>query len=167
MSGAVAQKTGSPEIPVIGQVLDDRFELLARLGDGGMGHVFRARDRKLGREIALKLINPRYLQRPERIQRFFREQELNQRVPRYPYLVDVVDGGRLRNFDWPFLVMELVGSTELDIHLVHNGRLPPRQAARIARQVAGALRALHAANVVHRDVNATNIMMQGNDGVLG
>ena len=94
-------------LPEVGDVLDCRFEIRAVLGEGGMGHVFRVLDRQLGREVALKLIVPRYLGRPERERRFLRELELGQRAGRHPHLVEVIGGGRSRDSGWPFVVMEL------------------------------------------------------------
>ncbi|MEX1369177.1 MAG: protein kinase [Nannocystaceae bacterium] len=156
----------SPTMPAaVGETLDDRFEVLAVLGEGGMGHVFRVHDRDRGWEVALKLIIPRYLGRQDRERRFLQERELSARVGRHPNLVQVIESGRLERDGWPYLVMELVSSEDLGIHLA-AGALPPHRAALVARQVAGALRALHKAHVVHRDVNSMNIVMAGDHAVL-
>lgn len=155
--------TAAP-LPRVGEFLDERFEIRALLGEGGMGHVFRALDRRLGREVALKLIVPRYLGRPEREQRFLRELELGQRAARDPHLVEVVDGGRLRT-GWPFLVMELVEGRALANRLA-LGPLRVHVAARMARQVAGAIRTLHRSGVVHRDITPANVITLRNDAVL-
>ena len=161
----VAEESRLPSLPTVDRILDERFEIRGLLGDGGMGHVFRAFDRERGREVALKLIIPRYLGRSEREMRFLRELELSQRVGRHPNLVEVIDGGRLKQDGWPFLVMELVGTTDLASRLA-LGALEPLAAAHIARQVADALRAMHRADVVHRDVNATNVTLDGERAVL-
>jgi len=130
-----------------------------------MGHVFRVLDRQLGREVALKLIVPRYLGRPEREQRFLLELELGQRAGRHPHLVEVLGGGRSRESDWPFLVMELVEGKMLANRLA-RGPLLADVAARIARQVAGAVRALHRCGVVHRDITPMNVLAHHSDAVL-
>lgn len=161
----VAEQVHAPELPSVRAMLDDRFEILAVLGEGGMGHVFRVQDHARGREVALKLIIPRYLGRPERELRFLRELELSERVGRHPNLVRITEGGRLERDGWPYLVMDLVGPRDLGSRLA-LGALPPQEAAHVARQVAGALQALHRVDVVHRDVNAMNVMMRGDHAVL-
>jgi serine/threonine-protein kinase len=148
----------------VGDTLDGRFELRAVIGDGGMGQVFRAYDHQAAREVALKLLTPRYLGRPEREQRFLREAELGRRA-RHPHLVEYLDAGRLRYEGWPYVSMELVEGKDLGLRLA-RGALPPRTAVRVARQVAGALRALHRAGVVHRDVTPLNVLMRGDEAVL-
>jgi hypothetical protein len=153
-----------PAPPTVGDALDGRFELRAVIGDGGMGQVFRAYDHEAAREVALKLLTPRYLGRPEREQRFLREAELGRRA-RHPHLVEYLDAGRLRYEGWPFVSMALVEGKDLGLRLA-RGALPPRTAVRVARQVAGALRALHRAGVVHRDVTPLNVVMRGDEAVL-
>lgn len=156
--------TSEPQLPIAGQTLDHRFEIRAALGDGGMGQVYRAYDRRTDREVALKLLIPRYIGRPEREQRFLREAELGQRV-RHHHLVSYLEAGRLREHAWPFLAMALVEGHDLGIRLV-EGPLPGRQATVIARQIAGAVRALHRAGVVHRDVTAMNVLIKGDHATL-
>ncbi len=151
-------------LPQVGDTLDERFELQAVIGEGGMGYVFRAYDRQAAREVALKLITPRYLGRPEREERFFREAELGRRA-RHEHLAEYLDSGRLRFEEWPFLSMQIVQGKDLGFRLA-RGALPPRLAARAARQIAGALRALHRAGVVHRDVTPLNVLMHGDEAVL-
>ena len=151
-------------LPRVGETVDGRFEIRALLGEGGMGHVFRVLDHRRGREVALKLIVPRYLGRPEREQRFLRELELGQRAARDPCLVEIIDGGRLRT-GWPFLVMELVEGRALANRLA-LGPLRAHVAVRMARQVAGAVRTLHRCGVVHRDITPMNVITLRNDAVL-
>lgn len=163
MNVILADDTAAP-LPRIGEILDERFELRALLGEGGMGLVFRALDHRLRREVALKLIVARYRGRPEREQRFLRELELGRRAARDPHLVEIIDGGRLRT-GWPFLVMELVEGKALANRLA-LGPLRVHVAARMARQVAGAIRTLHRSGVVHRDITPMNVVTLRNDAVL-
>ena len=167
MSITMAEDSATVEgmLPAVGTLLDERFELRATLGEGGMGHVYRAFDRRLGREVALKLIVPRYRGREEREQRFLRELELGQRADPHPHLVVMLDGGRLRETGWPFLVMELVEGKPLDRQLA-LGPLRPHVAARTARMIAGAVRALHRKGVVHRDITPANVLARGDSIVL-
>jgi hypothetical protein len=153
-----------PALPRPGQTLDDRFELRAVLGEGGMACVFRAYDHHAAREVALKLLMPRYLGRPERERRFLREAELGRRA-RHRNLAKYLDAGRLRHADWPFVSMEIVEGRELG-HQLARGALPAQLAARAARQIAGALGELHRAGVVHRDVTPMNVLICGDEAVL-
>lgn len=164
MNATMADDTATAHLPRVGEILDERFEIRAVLGEGGMGHVFRVLDHRVGREVALKLIVPRYLGRPERELRFLRELELGQRAARDPHLVEVIDGGRLST-GWPFLVMELVEGKALANRLA-LGPLRVHVAVRMARQVAGAVRTLHRCGVVHRDITPMNVITLRNDAVL-
>ncbi|MEX1366754.1 MAG: serine/threonine-protein kinase [Nannocystaceae bacterium] len=145
-------------------MLHGRFHIREVLGEGGMGHVYRAYDEAAGREVALKLLIVRYLGRPERELRMLREAELGRRT-NHPHLVTYLDAGRFGEHGWPFIVSELVKGHDLGLQLA-AGPLPERLAARIARQLAGALRALHSAGVVHRDVTADNVLMDGDHATL-
>jgi hypothetical protein len=155
----------SSGLPRAGDLLEERFEILGVLGEGGMGHVFWALDVHVGQEIALKLIVPRYRGRPEREERFLRELELGRRMERHPHLVTMIDGGRLGSSAWPFLVMELVLGKALANQLA-LGPLRAPMATRIARQVAGAVRALHRSGVVHRDITPMNVLVHRSEAVL-
>ncbi len=152
------------ELPRVGETLGERFELRRVLGEGGMGQVYLARDRHSGREVALKLLIPRYVGRAEREMRFLREAELGQRAT-HGHLVEYIGAGRFDHDGWPFIVMERIEGNDLGIRLA-GGALSSRLATRVARQVAGALRALHHAGVVHRDVTAMNVLMDGEDATL-
>jgi hypothetical protein len=153
-------------LPEIGDVVGDRFEILAVLGDGGMGTVYRARDRQRGGEVALKLLIPRYLGRPEREARLLREAELLERAGRHPNLVELLEAGRLGPLGWPYLVMRVVEGESLWAHVAFRGGLTPNAAVRIARQLADAVAALHRVGVVHRDVTPANVLIEGNFAVL-
>jgi serine/threonine protein kinase len=166
MDASAATSDGLPPVPKTGDVIGDRFEICALLGEGGMGQVFRARDRERGRDVALKLLIPRYLGRPEREARLCREAELMQRVGRRPGLVEMSEAGRLGPHGWPYLVMEIVEGESLWGRIAFGGALPPNVAVRIARQIAAAVAALHRVGVVHRDVTPMNVLVEGNHAVL-
>ncbi|MER6347650.1 protein kinase domain-containing protein [Streptomyces sp. NPDC001595] len=148
------------------RVIDGRFELEARLGGGGMGTVWRARDVVLDRAVALKEVRPpdpglaEY--DPEAAAllraRVLREARALARVehPNVVTIHHVVDGAE---HPYPWLVMELVTGGSLADRLA-RGPMEPREAARMGRGVLGALRAAHAAGIQHRDVKPANVLLR-------
>lgn len=151
----------SPRCPEIGDTLDGRFHLLKELGSGGMGIVFRARDALSGCDVALKLLRPEYLGRPEREQRMLLEGSLVERITS-PHVVAFVASGRLEDCGgWPYVAMGLISGTEI-IGLVLS-RPPSARIVHIARQIALALKATHDQGIVHRDVKTENILIDTSD----
>ncbi|MFH8224485.1 serine/threonine-protein kinase [Streptomyces sp. NPDC018057] len=153
---------GSPE-----QLVDGRYRLLSVLGEGGMGVVWRAHDEVLHREVAVKEVRaPAGLPaaRAERLYaRLEREAWAAARVAAGNVVTvhDVVtDGGR------PWIVMELVRGRSLADLLRSRGRLEPREAARIGAEVLAALRAVHGAGVLHRDVKPANVLLADDGRVV-
>ncbi|MGI5467900.1 protein kinase domain-containing protein [Streptomyces sp. CA-132043] len=147
-----------------GRILADRYRLLAELGHGGMGVVWRARDELLHREVAVKEVRaPRELPaREERLlyARLEREALAAARIAHRNVVTvfDVVtEGGR------PWIVMELVRGLSLAETLETAGPLPPRRVAAVGAEVLAALRVAHAAGVLHRDVKPGNVLL-ANDG---
>ncbi len=131
------------------------YEILAALGEGGMGEVYRARDTKLGRIVAVKVLPDAMASDPDRIARFAREAKalaaLNH--PRIATLYGMDEAaGR------PFLVMELVDGETLAVRL-NRGPLPPGEALTTAIQIAEALAAAHLAGIIHRDLKPGNVMI--------
>ncbi|PRQ03830.1 Serine/threonine-protein kinase PrkC [Enhygromyxa salina] len=150
---------GVPALPEVGERAGGgRFDLLAKLGEGGMSGVFRARDHLLGVEVALKLLVPRYLGRPEREQRLIDEGAYLRRLHGHPNIVEISDSGRMRDHNWPWLTTELLHGEVLDWLLVRN-KLEAARVIDIARQVATALAACHQSGIVHRDLTPSNLFM--------
>ncbi|MCU0505674.1 MAG: Stk1 family PASTA domain-containing Ser/Thr kinase [Chloroflexi bacterium] len=139
-----------------GTILNGRYELVEPIGDGGMATIWRARDARLGREVAVKLMRPEYGRDPDFVARFRQEAQSAARLAD-PTIVPVFDAGE--SAEGPFIVMELVAGEDLASLLRRNGPLQPRQAARIAAEVAKALHAAHAQGIVHRDVKPGNILI--------
>ncbi|MEM7156221.1 MAG: serine/threonine-protein kinase [Myxococcota bacterium] len=130
-----------------------------------MGRVYRAFDRRRGHDVALKLVLPRHLDRPERELRFLQERSLGRRSAGHPNLVSYLDHGRLRDRAWPFVTMVLVPGESLVRRLV-QGPLPPAEALSLARQIATAVRALHREKIAHRDVTPMNVLVHDGTAVL-
>ncbi|MFE6645539.1 protein kinase [Nocardioides sp. NPDC057772] len=137
-----------------------RYRLLALLGAGGMGEVWRARDTVLDRDVAVKLL--RDVDDPTMAERFRRESLSTARVV-HDDVVKIFDAGSDDND--VFLVMELLPGPTLAEPLKERGAMPVDMAVEYARQVAGALGAAHRAGVVHRDIKPANLMFDG-DGRL-
>jgi beta-lactam-binding protein with PASTA domain len=139
-----------------GTILNGRYELIEPIGDGGMATIWRARDTVLGRDVAVKLMRPEYGRDPDFVVRF-RQEATSAASLADPTIVQVFDAGE--SAEGPFIVMELVAGEDLAALLRRNGPLPPRQAARVAAEVAKALQAAHDQGIVHRDVKPGNILI--------
>ncbi len=137
------------------------YEVEAPLGSGGMGEVYRARDVRLGRTVALKLLPARLAADADALSRFEQEARAASALS-HPNVVTVFDVGQ--DGDRPWLAMELVPGDSLR-HLLRRGPLPLRQALDLACQLADALAAAHARGIVHRDLKPENLMV-GDDGHL-
>jgi serine/threonine protein kinase len=150
-----------------GYVIDGRFELLQRLGGGGMGLVWRARDLMLQREVALKEVrspDPSVHGSDPAEQRVVRERVLREAQAlarlQHPNVVTIFHIVDSRELAHPWLVMELVTGGSLDAVLDERLLTVP-EALRIGRGVLGALRAAHAAGIQHRDVKPANVLLRG------
>ena len=139
------------------------YRILAKLGEGGMGEVYRALDTRLGRDVALKVLPPSLAGDPDRIERFKREARVVASL-NHPHIVTLYSveespstgGGQADSV--PFLTMELVEGEGLDAR-VRSGELPVAQVLDIAWAIADALAAAHAKNIVHRDLKPANVMI--------
>ena len=144
--------------PMIGTTLDGRFGIVARLGQGGMGSVYRARQLSVGREVALKVISPDLARDRTAVKRFLREVKHASRLAS-PSTVGVVDFGQTAD-GLPWLAMELLDGETLDkTRRASGGRVSVARVARIGLQLCDALSAAHSLGIVHRDLKPGNIMV--------
>src|SRR5581483_6612352 len=131
------------------------YEILDKLGEGGMGQVWRARDPRLDRFVAIKILPPGVASDPARQARF--EQEARALAAlNHPNIVGVYGAGVEDGQSW--IASELVSGESLRT-VIDRGRLPVRRLIEIAIQIADAIAAAHAAGIVHRDLKPENIML--------
>lgn len=152
-----------PATDLVGQIVADRYHVLRKLGEGGMGQVYLAEHVKMGRRSAIKVMTPSLVHDPDAVSRFNREAANASRIT-HPYVCAIYDFGETPE-GLIYLVMEFVEGEPLTDLLAREGTLAPRRAAGIARQVAEALQAAHDLGIVHRDLKPDNIMVaRGRDG---
>ncbi|MFK0067947.1 serine/threonine-protein kinase [Streptomyces sp. NPDC091046] len=162
---ATAPSPAAPD-PGAGRLIAGRYRLVARLGHGGMGTVWRAEDETVGREVAVKEPRvPDHLPERERANAFERMRREARAAARldHPAVVGVHDVAVVDGQPW--IVMELVRGRSLGDAL-QEGTLGAREAARIGLEVLGALEAAHAAGVLHRDVKPDNVLLGRHDRVV-
>ena len=144
----------SAEPPI---TLADRYRLVRRLAGGGMGTVHEAVDERLGRRVAVKILNVQYSDDPLFVERFGREARAAASLG-HPNIAQVFDSGQ--DDGQHFMVMELVEGGHLGQVLREHGPLAPERAADVAAQVCSALAAAHEAGIVHRDIKPGNVLVR-------
>jgi eukaryotic-like serine/threonine-protein kinase len=150
-----SERMATEATPVAGRrLLADRYRLLERIDEGGAGEVWRARDEKLGREVALKLLGPGA---DEAFRARFADEARRAAAVVHPNVVTVFDEGR--DGADAFMVMELVPGKTLRDLIAERGPLPAHEVSRLVTQVAAALDAAHAAGVIHCDVKPANVIL--------
>src|SRR5438093_386606 len=140
---------------VVGELIAGRYELEELVGSGGMSNVFRAHDRLLERTVALKILHEQYTRDEDYVERFRREARAVAQLT-HPNIVTVIDRGEQDGRQ--FIVFEYVEGQNLK-ELSARGPLDPREAIRLALQVAHALSFAHARGLVHRDVKPQNVLL--------
>ncbi|MGH2442474.1 MAG: protein kinase domain-containing protein [Chloroflexota bacterium] len=143
-------------MPTFDFVLAGRYRLIAPLGEGGMAAVYRARDLRLNREIAVKILNEELTRDPEFLARFQREAQFVASLS-HPNIVPVYDVGEEQGSH--FIVMEYIRGRTLKDALEANGPMPAERAVRVMEQVLSALGYAHQKGLVHRDVKPHNILL--------
>jgi eukaryotic-like serine/threonine-protein kinase len=157
--------------PLIGKVVDDRYEVLAIVGEGGMGTVYEVRHRALNRRFALKVLRPEVSLHDDAIERFMQEARAAASIG-HDHIVAVSDFGAIPSSalggasdrDLPYFVMELLVGESLARLLKRESALPPPRAAELVLQCAEGLAAAHDAGVVHRDLKPDNVFVTTREG---
>jgi serine/threonine-protein kinase len=156
----------APRDPRVGTVVGERYRVLGRIGEGGMGAVFRAEHILMKKVVALKLLHAEMGQVEEAARRFEREAQSASRL-NHTGIVSVTDFGRNHTGEL-FLVMEFVAGESLADALAREGRLSVTRACRLAGQILSALEHAHGQKVIHRDLKPANVMLvQSPDPRLG
>jgi serine/threonine-protein kinase len=155
-----ALRSANVSADLLGQVVADRYHILKKLGEGGMGTVYLAEHVKMGRKSALKVMNPGMNTDPDAIARFNREASNASRLS-HPNICGIYDFGETPD-GLIYLAMEFIEGTSLTDLIEKGGSLPPSRAASIVHQTADALQVAHDAGIVHRDLKPDNIMVAKN-----
>jgi serine/threonine-protein kinase len=153
----------SPTADLVGQVIADRYHIIKKLGEGGMGAVYLGEHVKMGRKSAIKVMNPGMAADPDAISRFNREASNASRIS-HPNVCQIYDFGETTE-GVIYLAMEFIEGSALTDLIEKEGALPPARAGKILKQSADALASAHDLGIVHRDLKPDNIMIvQGRDG---
>ena len=141
---------------MLDEVIADRYELEELVGTGGMSSVYKARDRLLERNVALKVLHPQYSDDAEYVERFRREARSVAQLS-HPHIVTVIDWGE--DGGQQFIVIEFVDGENLKQLIGRIGPLPVRRAVELALEIADALAFAHDHGLVHRDVKPQNVLL--------
>jgi class 3 adenylate cyclase/tRNA A-37 threonylcarbamoyl transferase component Bud32 len=136
---------------------EDRYRLIEKIGSGGMAEVYLAYDEFLQREVAFKVLDRKYAENKEAIERFRREAR-NAASLHHPNIVATHDRGETEHGTY-YIVMEHMEGGTLEDLIAREGPLAPREAAEIALEIAHALQAAHEGGVIHRDIKPQNILL--------
>lgn len=147
-----------------GQILDERYEIISLIGQGGMSYVYRATDKKMGREVAIKVLKEEYCEDEDFIRKFQNEAQAAAKLnhPNIVAVYDIVDNHKDKLH---YIVMELVEGITLKSFIQRKGRMSSKEAIAIALQVVGGIDQAHRNGIVHRDIKPQN-MIVSSDGTV-
>jgi serine/threonine-protein kinase len=147
----------SPDDPKVGLLLQGRYRVLKKLGEGGMGAVYEAHHELIGKRLALKCLHAQFLSHKEVVERFYREANAATAVGN-EHIIEVSDVGTFDDGS-PYIIMEFLDGVEFGKLLDTVGSLPVARLVRIVTQVCDALGAAHARGIVHRDMKPENVYL--------
>lgn len=155
------QSRSAPEAakydPLVGTILAERYEIVRRIGEGGMGAVYEGRHSIIGKRVAIKVLLEKFLENEEFMARLLQEARLASSIG-HPNIVDVTDFGTTRD-GRAFVVMEYLEGEPLAALVLRDAPLPVERSLYLIKQVASALGAAHAKGIVHRDVKPENVYL--------
>ncbi len=140
------------------------YQLVRKIGEGGMGEVWEAEHQMIGRRAAIKFLLPAFTANASTVERFFNEARAVAALAD-PGIIQIYDYGR--EGDQAYIVMELLDGEELSRRMKRLGRLAPLDAVRLAKQIATSLASVHEKGVIHRDLKPDNIFIVGDPAVTG
>jgi serine/threonine-protein kinase len=150
-------QAGAKFDPLVGTNLAERYEIIRRIGEGGMGAVYEARHSIIGKRVAIKVLLEKFLENEELIARLLQEARLASSIG-HQNIVDVTDFGTTRD-GRAFVVMEFLEGEPLSELIMRDAPLPVERSLAIVKQVASALGAAHNKGIVHRDVKPENVYL--------
>lgn len=142
---------------IIGKVLANRYEIIGKVGEGGMAIVYKAKCKLLNRYVAIKVLKDEYAQ-DEVFVKKFKEEAMSAASLTHPNIVSVYDVGTEDGIN--YIVMELLNSKNLKDYIEEKGKLPINEVLKISSQIASALQAAHRAHIIHRDIKPQNITIE-------
>ena len=154
----VSAASGEATPELAGAVLKGAYHVQAKLGEGGMGTVYRGTQLSLGRAVAIKTLSPAVKLTDEAMQRFFREAKILSQL-NHPNIVSIIDFGTATSGATPFIVMELLLGKPLDGYVRADNRPPLRQVLNMMGQICAGIGAAHQADIIHRDLKPSNIFL--------
>jgi eukaryotic-like serine/threonine-protein kinase len=140
-----------------GQIIDAKYRVVRRIGEGGMGTVYEGENERIGRRVAIKVLHAQVAAMPEFVERFEREARAAARIGS-PHVCDVLDLGDLPSGDH-YIVMEYLDGVSFEDRIVEREKLPPAQLAPIAFELLSGLGMMHNARVIHRDLKPANVFL--------
>lgn len=140
----------------IGMLIADRYEVLEKIGTGGMSDVYKGKDHKLNRYVAIKVLKQEFYENANFVSKFRMEAQVSAGLM-HPNIVNVYDVGEEKGLF--YIIMELVDGITLKKYIEKKARLSVREAVSIAIQVSMGLQAAHNAHIIHRDIKPQNIMI--------
>jgi serine/threonine-protein kinase len=162
IDGAPLVAAGSATDPLLGAILAGRYQMVEKIGQGGMGAVYKAVHTRMNRTCAIKLLAADQAEGQNPVERFNREAQLASRIDN-PHAVVIYDFGETEDRVL-YLVMEYIDGESLGAVLLRERTFTPARACSIARQIAEALSAAHALGIVHRDLKPDNVMLANRGG---
>src|SRR5262245_29361284 len=143
--------------PLLGKVLADRFEMLDRIGEGGMGTVYRARQVSVDRIVAIKVLNPGIANDPQWVPRFINEAKACSKL-QHPNTVRLIDFGQTRE-GLLFMAMEFLDGMSIRTAIDRYGRMQPARVMKILAQCCQSLAEAHNLGIIHRDIKPDNLFL--------
>src|SRR5882672_5672854 len=150
-----------PLVQRLSEALGGLYTIEGEIGRGGMGVVYRARDEKLKRRVAIKVLPPELAFQADIRARFAREAETSARLS-HPHIVPIFAVGEGNGL--VYFIMGYVDGESLAARIKRRGQLPPEEVRRIMKETADALSAAHALSIIHRDIKPDNILLDGTRG---